>query len=638
MIKLKNIRFLLPLLLVFFLAGCVPVVTITSPQDGDVFAVGEEITFSGKATDALAGDLPEDALAWTVDGEEIGTGAIIKKSDLAVGNHIVKLNATKGNRSSSAQITITVGEGGGSTTTVPNTTTTTISGGGTTTTAPATTTTTISNNNTCGDVITINEANQNASIDKPTTWTSNHLYVVEGQVFITATLTIEPGTIIKLKPSSHLDSSTAAIIANGTKEKPIVFTSYKNDSYCGDTNGDGSTSTPAAGDWDGIYLQANDSVFNYCQFYYGGVGNGPGSTLNIGELQKARITNCTFAHNKGYEGQQGALNAGLATSATVITGNTFYDNELPLSINACTDDISLDDSNVFHNPANPKETNTFNGIFCFTSGGDISRPTTWSETEVPFVITDLFIESTLTLGDNVIIKVIPNPDTRIGLASNGAIANHDGPGVFFTSYWDDAHGGDTNGDGNATSPASGVWGGIGLPETASCFHLWADWSNILYAKNKGCMDGNTTTINSRFTDNGNGTVTDARTGLIWLRNANPWGVMNWADATSACASLASGQAGLTDGSTAGQWRLPSKEELEGIGTDPPATWESGFPSVPWLMPGAPFTNVQSSGYWSSTTDAGYPSYAWGVYMDGGGVNSFSKSSNFYYAWPVRAGN
>ena len=148
----------------------------------------------------------------------------------------------------------------------------------------------------------------------------------------------------------------------------------------------------------------------------------------------------------------------------------------------------------------------------------------------------------------------------------------------------------------------------------------------------------TTTINLRFTDNGNGTVTDTLTGLFWLRNANPWGVMNWADATSACASLASGSAGLSDGSVAGQWRLPSKEELEGIGTDPPATWESGSPSVPWTTPGAPFTAVQSWDYWSSTEYADSPDFAWNVDMSIGGVYINYKSYSSYCVWPVRSGN
>ncbi|MEI6126135.1 MAG: DUF1566 domain-containing protein, partial [Pseudomonadota bacterium] len=61
----------------------------------------------------------------------------------------------------------------------------------------------------------------------------------------------------------------------------------------------------------------------------------------------------------------------------------------------------------------------------------------------------------------------------------------------------------------------------------------------------------------RFVDNNNGTVTDTRTGLIWLKKANPCYRKDWADAVAYCSSLKNGGAGLTDGSAAGQWRLPS---------------------------------------------------------------------------------
>jgi hypothetical protein len=33
--------------------------------------------------------------------------------------------------------------------------------------------------------------------------------------------------------------------------------------------------------------------------------------------------------------------------------------------------------------------------------------------------------------------------------------------------------------------------------------------------------------NPRFTDNGDGTITDNLTGLIWLKNANCFGLRNW---------------------------------------------------------------------------------------------------------------
>ncbi len=139
--------------------------------------------------------------------------------------------------------------------------------------------------------------------------------------------------------------------------------------------------------------------------------------------------------------------------------------------------------------------------------------------------------------------------------------------------------------------------------------------------------------NSRFTDNSNGTVTDNLTGLIWLKNANCFGTKSWTDALSACNSLAAGQCGLTDGSTAGQWRLPNRFELESLldlsqyGPALPATY-----SV--------FTNVQHlDGYWTSTTlagDATSTSHAWYVGMWSGDV-TFKSKPLAYYVWPVRGG-
>jgi len=136
-----------------------------------------------------------------------------------------------------------------------------------------------------------------------------------------------------------------------------------------------------------------------------------------------------------------------------------------------------------------------------------------------------------------------------------------------------------------------------------------------------------------FIDNGNGTVIDTRTNLIWLKNANT-GNRNWADAMAYCSSLASGMAGLTDGSVAGGWRLPSKQELQGIGTDPPATWFERYPPVAWTMPGAPFTGVQAYAYWSSTMSDGLYNGCWELHMDNGftyeAINSYAMC-----VWPVR---
>ena len=70
---------------------------------------------------------------------------------------------------------------------------------------------------------------------------------------------------------------------------------------------------------------------------------------------------------------------------------------------------------------------------------------------------------------------------------------------------------------------------------------------------------------ARFTANSDGTITDRATGLTWLKNANcPGGKKTFADALVWSNSLAAGSCGLSDGSTAGSWRLPNRTELTSL--------------------------------------------------------------------------
>jgi hypothetical protein len=145
----------------------------------------------------------------------------------------------------------------------------------------------------------------------------------------------------------------------------------------------------------------------------------------------------------------------------------------------------------------------------------------------------------------------------------------------------------------------------------------------------------------RFLDNNDGTVTDCRTDLIWLKNANCYGIVQyWNNAMSSAAGLNSGECGLSDGSVEGEWHLATKEELQGIGTDPPATWESGYFCWPtescWTKPGAPFVSGPLTGnYWSSTE---YDTLEiWLVTMGQGNAYHFTKDA-YGSVWPVRGGN
>jgi len=68
----------------------------------------------------------------------------------------------------------------------------------------------------------------------------------------------------------------------------------------------------------------------------------------------------------------------------------------------------------------------------------------------------------------------------------------------------------------------------------------------------------------RFTDMDNGTIRDNKTDLIWLKHAScpDFGRTNWGNADGNAKALANGTCGLTDGSAAGDWRLPTREEWE----------------------------------------------------------------------------
>src|SRR5438876_154550 len=66
----------------------------------------------------------------------------------------------------------------------------------------------------------------------------------------------------------------------------------------------------------------------------------------------------------------------------------------------------------------------------------------------------------------------------------------------------------------------------------------------------------------RYVDCGNGTVTDSVTGLVWLKQSNCLSSADWEAAKKAVAGLKNGDCMLTDGSSPGDWRLPSQKEWE----------------------------------------------------------------------------
>ena len=127
--------------------------------------------------------------------------------------------------------------------------------------------------------------------------------------------------------------------------------------------------------------------------------------------------------------------------------------------------------------------------------------------------------------------------------------------------------------------------------------------------------------NIRFTDHGDGTVTDRLTGLMWTINADKAnGTTDWEGALSKSDGCIDG--GYTD------WRLPNRNELASLidlGRFNPA-----------LPAGHPFTGVRPSYYWTSTTFANNGDHAWLIHFFSGFITHDDKAGT-HYVWFVRTG-
>ena len=145
-----------------------------------------------------------------------------------------------------------------------------------------------------------------------------------------------------------------------------------------------------------------------------------------------------------------------------------------------------------------------------------------------------------------------------------------------------------------------------------------------------------------YLDNGDGTITDSNTGFMWEKLGDDGSVHDkdnlytWDNAFAVHVATLNGGAGFAGHK---DWRVPNVKELQSI-----VNYQNESPAVsPAFNTGcAPGCTVLtcsctvSSYYWSSSTYAYYPGYAWNVGFDYGFVSYFYKSIS-YYVRAVRAG-
>lgn len=133
---------------------------------------------------------------------------------------------------------------------------------------------------------------------------------------------------------------------------------------------------------------------------------------------------------------------------------------------------------------------------------------------------------------------------------------------------------------------------------------------------------------ARFVARSNGTVIDRKTHLMWMKNANCWDRISWAQAKRKIASLNKGKIecqGYQDDYN--NWRLPSRDELASL-----IDFEQEFPI---LADENTFVNVNYSWYWTNTTSSHTQDEAWLVPLDYGPMYTHALDGEFF-VWPVRS--
>lgn len=113
----------------------------------------------------------------------------------------------------------------------------------------------------------------------------------------------------------------------------------------------------------------------------------------------------------------------------------------------------------------------------------------------------------------------------------------------------------------------------------------------------------------RFTNNGDGTITDHLTDLVWLQNADCYNGIGWQAALDNAALLANGACSLGDGSTAGDWRLPNRVEFLSL-----VNYQQSDGAI-WLDSQG-FLNAVHGWYWTSDTYVTRPAEKWVVHTVG----------------------
>lgn len=294
-------------------------------------------------------------------------------------------------------------------------------------------------------------------------WLPSTLTVPQGK-----TLTIAPGQIIKVAAGSNGSLVNLVVngtlMAQGTAAAPIVFTSSKDDATGGHTGNDATgASTGTNGDWGNIQFASTSTanVLNNAKVLFGGGVFGSAAVIDNGA---PLVFNNSVISNSGSAGLR------IIAANPTMLGDTFLNNT-----NGPAVSMDLASAPVISGFSASK--NQVNGLAL--DGGTLPGNASWNNPGVVYNLAGTVtvpVGCTLTVAAGQVVKAFGD-----SLVVNGTLlaqGTADLP-ISFTSLFDDAHGGDTDGFTSDVFPArKGDWAGIQFSSTSTANQL--DYVNVLF--------------------------------------------------------------------------------------------------------------------------------------------------------------